>query len=317
MKCNGPCHLIETQSLPTATTFFAELANQISNRKDCSLQRYANITYKTPKGELPYEMFKVSSSYISHSDRIILIRAGIHGDEIAGPLTILRNISKIFDLANLNNVKLIIFPLDNPSGFEFRTRYNIENDRGSNNDGNNDFVRYETDDGSIIADLATKTTFKNWFWSSDENICQRLQLALPKETQALHLELKKLPLQQVYAVIDLHQDNFISCPGSYFYAFSDRCKVEDYDTIIKEIDSYLPVFRNKAIGSGQASAVTSNGRGYISRHDGTLPDLFYHLGAMHTITVETTGASDFKAAENVNLLWIKKILEFSNPLKRN
>ena len=305
--------------LPTYRQFLDELINSLQNRNDVVFEKVGVLKYLTKSGEKYYDYCKISSANITESDKILLIRAGIHGDETPGPFAIMERVSEIFDYAHGRGVKLIVFPLDNPSGFEAGTRYNIEGDSGDA--GNNDFLRYILADGSITDDLGVGSDFKEWKWSSDP----ALGVKLPAETAALHLELKKLPLNQIVGVLDLHADNFINAPYFYQYGFGDTGVYRD---IVRKIHAVIPVLANEYIDSGYLNkpdyrpeqikdgeivedpfAPKSDADGFIRRHDGTLPDLFYRLGAKYCITVEVTGDVDRNLAEEANLGWIKGLID--------
>lgn len=267
----------------TAKEFYNILSKKIKDRKDIIIAKY-KPRYK--KGV--YEFLKIISNGIKPEDKIILIRAGIHGEEIAGPLTILNHINKIIDYAHERNIKVIIYPLGNPSGFEIGARYSIGNILSKSSDVNNDFLRYELEDGKIVDDIKGSNKFKNWYWSSDK----KLGLKLALENKLMHCLLKKDPPAQVVAVIDLHQDYITENVGSA------------YKKIIERIKKIVPVLKNKYISAGEDSPMKSDRNGFIVRHDGTLTDLFYRLGAKYSVTVETTGATPLKKACKVNLIWL-------------
>ena len=69
---------------------------------------------------------------------LVLITAGFHGDEKAGPLTLLAHTAEIVEYAAARGVGLAIYPCVNPSGFEAHIRYNLSGERP-----NNDFLRSE------------------------------------------------------------------------------------------------------------------------------------------------------------------------------
>ncbi len=234
-----------------------------------------------------------------------MICAGSHGEEISGPLTILKYGNKIIDYAHKNGLKVIIYPLLNPSGFEFGSRYNIDKDEGEA--GNNDFLRYELEDGKIIDDLKNRNVFKKWYWSSDK----KFKIKLPQETRLLHRLLKKDPLKQVVAAIDLHQDYITKTriSAAYHYAYG---KLEIYNNIIKKLQEILPILKNKNIGAGyDDDALKSDKNGSIVRYDGSWPDLMYRLGTKHCVTVETTGKTPINIACKVNLIWIFGIIDLA------
>ena len=84
----------------------------------------------------------------------VLITAGFHGDEKAGPLTLLEHAAEIVDYAAARGVGLSIYPCVNPSGFEAHTRYNISGERP-----NNDFLRYEIEPGLWCGELRAGQAF--------------------------------------------------------------------------------------------------------------------------------------------------------------
>src|SRR3989304_8674602 len=64
-----------------------------------------------------YDFLRIASADINESDRVIIIRAGVHGEEISGPRTLARYLKEIFDFADRRGLKLVIYILGNPSGF--------------------------------------------------------------------------------------------------------------------------------------------------------------------------------------------------------
>lgn len=310
---------VSSKNFSTYAEFLQKLHQILDSRVDVIIEKAGELHYQTPTVEKIYDYVKISSRQILPDDKILLIRAGIHGDETAGILTLMKHIGQIFDYAHKRNVKLIIFPLDNPSGFEAGMRYNVEGDRGDA--GNNDFVRYILVDGRIVDDLGSKNEFTEWKWSSDP----MLKIHLPKETVLLHTELKKLPLKQIIGALDLHGDNFIDKPFAYHYAYGD---VSRYHEIVEKIRAQVPILANEYINSGYLNGsdfvpeIIRNGKivlddpdlksdadGFILRYEGSLPDLMQRLGAEHAITVETTGIIPEELADEVNLIWVKGVID--------
>jgi hypothetical protein len=283
-----------------AKTFNQKLIQSLKTRKDIAIQGF-RLNYKNKK----FELLKIESRNISLKDKIILISSGFHGNEPAGPLTILKYANKIIDYCHKNGLKIIIYPLINPSGFEKNTRYNIDNDRGDA--GNNDFMRYKLDNGTIIDDLGGSNKFKAWHWSSDEKFKTRL----PKETKLLHRLLKKDPLKQVAAAIDLHQDppvNNRKAVFTYQYSFENK---NSLGGISEKVSKIIPILKNHKTDTGfvlQAKLKTDK-NGFIVRHDGSITDLLYRLGVKHSITIETTTTAPSNKAVSVNLTWILNIID--------
>ena len=284
--------------------FYPPLLRKLKNRQDIVIKKY-KLHYKGGN----YDFLRIASKSINSQDNVILICAGIHGEETAGPLTILNFINEIVDYIHQNNLKCVIYPLINPSGFKNCTRYNIDNDRGEY--GNNDFLRYEIKKGILVDDLTKSKngSFKKWYWSSDK----KLGLKLPQETVLMHKVLKNDPLSKVIAVLDLHQDYISDAPSAaYQYTFGDNSV---YNDIINKIKKIIPLYKNKNIEAGEASPIRSDNQGFIKRHDGSLTDLVYRLGVKHCITVETTGKTPLKTAQEVNLIWIFGVVDILHKNK--
>ena len=251
-----------------------------------------------------YDFFRIASRSIRRNDRVMLIRAGIHGDEAAGPLTLLRYFNRMFDYAHRRSVKLIVYPLGNPAGFGAGQRYFHDPDEKAA--PNNDFLLYELENGDLVDDIGRSARFKRWYWSSDP----RLNHALPAETALMHEMLKRDPLESIVATLDLHQDMItpMDRAAAYHYAFGDLTM---YDRIVEAIRAVVPVLSNRVISAGQSSGMRTNRQGFIVRHDGTLGDLLHRLGVTHAVTAETTGKTPLDAACRVNWMWIKGLVDLA------
>jgi hypothetical protein len=120
----------------------------------------------------------------------------------------------------------------------------------------------------------------------------------------------------VRAALDLHQDLLTEAapPAAYHYAFGDFSR---YRAIVEELRAIIPIFAHTALDAGYAHSTqptpTSDADGFILRHDGSLSDLFHRLGAEHSITAETTGATPLDLACRVNLIWIRGLIELIGP----
>ncbi len=261
----------------------------------------------------PYRVIR--SRDIGSADRIVMIRADIHGEEIAGPLSVLWHGREMIERIHAAGLKVIIVPLANPFGFENGARYSERGPRG-----NDDAICYVLRDGSVVDDLGSGSEFKNWFWSHRGPAGQPWDpsklptwdaSALPAETTHW-LELferywQEYPWQFV-AFMDLHQDYFINGrPGAYQYAFGD---LNQYHEIVAEIAKIAPLCKREAIGSGcNGAPLMTDDSGFIVRHDGSVMDACYHLGIPHTITVETLGATSLSVACQVNRIWVAGVVD--------
>ncbi len=297
-----------------ASDFHESLRSKLVHRFDIEIQ---TKSLKYQRGD--YELMRVASKDITRTDKVLLVRASIHGEEIAGALSLLAYADEVFSTAHARGIKVIMYPLGNPSGFEHATRYNVDGDKGDA--GNGDMMRYALFDGTIVDDLGPTSDrpFKKWWWSCDPS----LSVHLPLETEVFQNWLVQDPLDQVVGCLDLHQD-FITpdAPAfAYHYSFGD---LGVYQTIIDNIRRVVPVLTNTAIGAGfhvrvrddgqilqevlNEEKIMTNDQGFIIRHDGSLPDLLYRMGAKYAVTAETMGATPIEKAIQVNKLWLDGFL---------
>ena len=167
-------------------------------------------------------------------------------------------------------------------------------------------MRYELENGALTDDIGRGAKTTRWYWSSD----RRLALDLPAETQLMHDLLRRDPLENIVAVLDLHQDTISRIDGAaaYHYAFGDLAV---YGRIVEAIRRTVPVLAHKVISAGQSSGMRTDKEGFIVRHDGTLGDLMHRLGATYTVTAETTGRTPLDTACRVNWLWIKGLVDLA------
>jgi hypothetical protein len=291
------------------------LRQKVREIKDIKLDSY-KLSYKNGK----FVFFRLASKDIKPEDPVLFINAGIHGEETAGPLTILNNLKNIFSYARKNKVKLIIYPLCNPSGFAKITRFNIDGDEGIF--GNSDYLRYKMVDGTIKDDIRNNNNYKAWYWSTE------ITKKLPLETKMVIRLLKKEPLKQIKACLDIHQDYISNAlPSAYHYSFGD---LRVYKKIISKIKKIVLIYKDKPIDAGfgeigedgdrldiTEEVSISDKNGFVVRHDGTMADLFYRLGTSFCITTETMGSTPLKEAMAVNNIWIKGLIDLIASSKNN
>lgn len=291
-----------------AEKFLAELAAEVEKRPDAIFERRGAITYETPEGKKDWDFVRIASKEINPEDKILFIRAGLHGEEIAGPLTMRWHINEIIDYAHQNGLKVVIYPLANPSGFESGKRFNIADDLGGEgSEGTDDIIRYELLDGELVDELEENQPFKRWFFSA----APRINVRLPQEAALMRKELKELPVSQIVAAVDLHQDYITpdAPPAAYHYNHNDQIVTEVYRKIVEKIEQELPIMRGAKISAGFKTSMKSDKYGFITRHDGSLIDAMYRLRTKHCIVVETTGATSLEIADKVNMVWIKGIID--------
>ena len=274
--------------------------SSLRNRRDITVTQH-NLNYENES----HKFLRIVSKKIRPDDKVVLISAGMHGEELAGPITLQKYLNCILDYIHARNFRVIIYPNMNPSGFEMGVRYNPEGERGEVGIDPNDFMRYVLKDGTVTSDLKDSNRFRKWRWSSDS----KFDVILPPETKLLHCLLKRDPLRQVVAAIDLHQDfiTFNASPAAYQYLYDDS---RVYAEILQKIEAIVPLMSNTYIDAGYLNGgLRSDAYGSLIRYDGTLSDLMQRMGVRYTVTVETTGATPLDKACEVNLAWIKGITD--------
>lgn len=244
------------------------------------------------------------SSYLSGPR--MLLTAGFHGNETAGPLTVYHHLEEIFDYAKDKNVSLTIYPCINPWGFEANKRYNCFNESS-----NNDFLRYKIMEGKaekIVDDLKDSKEYEAFIISSDPS----LKVKLPFETHFLHDDLARVGYTSFKGSLDIHQDDFINEEGTYGYIMD---KTEMFAPLAEKAGTIVPIFREKMIGSGQSSEMRTDKHGFIYRHDGTLTDFMYRMNCTYNAFVETTTKVPMEKAMAVNMVWIKGMIDLVTEKK--
>jgi hypothetical protein len=96
--------------------------NYISKLKEiCKNNSFEVLRIGSIGKKLKFPLYKVIIN--PHAKRVVCFSAGIHGEEIAGPLTILEFL-KWYRADFYPNIKIIIFPVVNPFGFDRKRRLN-------------------------------------------------------------------------------------------------------------------------------------------------------------------------------------------------
>lgn len=205
-------------------------------------------------------------------------------------------------------LRLVLYPLVNPSGWDKDTDLNIDGD-GGDGGGANDYLRYRLSDGTWIWDLPNGHQYEGWLWSSDPLI----GIKLPAETLVMHKLLIKEDWPNVKVALDIHQDNLTpDLPaGAYQYLFGD---VSRYFGIIDEIRLITTILG----GDFQFDRTNPNNvrrwdeNGCIVFHDGSISDLAYRKEVRDSLTVETTRATELQIAIEVYMIWIRGLCELNN-----
>lgn len=297
----------------TAWNYHDQLVASLWGRRDLEIKEF---TGRIRYGAKAYPFTRVGSRHIAPGDRALLIRATFHGDETAGALTMLRRLPEIADIVCACGLKLICYPLANPSGFE---RGEPGGENGTR--GYDDWVRYELKEGGIIDENLSNAPFTRRFMSSDPQLANLgVPVTLVQETALMHeLVCNDLRLgAHIVAMLDIHQHCHVEigedpeklgAPGAYFYGFGKRARRRRYNGIIARINNLVPVLRHTRILSGENTPMKTDGQGCIPNcHDGSYADFWDWRGA-EVIVAETTGPTPLPAAEEVYLEWIRGLAE--------
>ncbi len=213
--------------------------------------------------------------------RELVVTAGFHGEEPAGPLTLLERFGELAEVARKQDVALRVFPCVNPSGFEGGHRYNASGEQP-----NNDFVRYELLDGTVRDEVAVGEPFRGW-WSF---------LETPKETRALHQELARYPPPA--ASLDLHQDAWVKAKCFYAYHFGDPAP---YRALVEKSLAHAKVAVHVAVHN----QVRTDRHGLLVHHDGSNSDWFHRRGVPHVGVLETSTRTPLEKCHAVNFTWLE------------
>jgi hypothetical protein len=254
-------------------------ARFLTYRRVAEIRSYGSVvegpdTYELLYAEIP-------------GDRILTITAGFHGDEVAGPLTLLEHLPAIAAHARGRNVGLRIYPCLNPSGFTDGTRYNRSREAP-----NNDLLRYEVEPGRWMGELLDGENFLRY----------ELHREGPKETRAILEDLERYPAPQ--GALDLHQDPWLEGALSYAYVFGPR---PAYLPLVAATDPIVKLARDVRVDDDDD--VHSDGDGLIELHDGSVTDYFFRRGVPYTAALETTTQTPLDRSHEVNLLWIRGFID--------
>ena len=220
----------------------------------------------------------------------VLITSGFHGEEQAGPITLLEHLPEIAERARRRGVGLWVYPCVNPSGFEAGHRYNMSGEHP-----NNDFLRYEVAPGVWEGILTPPDApFLRW----------ELYDGGPKETRALRQELQRFAASPPRAALDIHQDAWMRGAFCYAYIFGEHT---DYHPIVEACEAHVHVARSERVGD---HAVT-DADGLVVLHDGSISDWLTRIGVPWTAALETSTDTPLALAKQVNLRWIEAFIDFA------
>lgn len=219
--------------------------------------------------------------------RWLLVTAGFHGEEQAGPLTLLERMGEVADHARARGVGLLVYPCVNPSGFEAATRYNASGERP-----NNDFMRYQDGAGSPRGEL----------FPGESDLPWTLFDGGPQETRALRTDLAHRPAPN--AALDLHQDAHL--PGGWTYAYTFGNK-DDFRPLVEASRAHARTAAGKRVDD--VHRLSTDGDGLIEFRDGSITDWCFRRGARWTVALETTLQLPLEQCHEVNAIWLRGLID--------
>jgi hypothetical protein len=219
---------------------------------------------------------------------LLVITSGFHGEEPAGPLTLLQHLEEVIDYARSRDVGLLVYPCINPSGFEDGSRYNR-----SGENPNNDFLRYEVGPGHWKGELEPGEPFLRWVIFDGG----------PKETKAIRAELERQQ-RRPNAALDIHQDNYMAGELTYAYVFGDQSA---YSPIVEESEKHARVVKNAQVDEVNRT----NDLGLIEYNDGSVTDYYLRRGVPYAAALETTTRTALESSQEINLNWIRGFVDLA------
>ena len=255
-------------------------ATLLGHQGVATIERHAEVT----EAGIAYPLWRITTP----GRRRLLITAGFHGNEIAGPLTLVQHLPELVAHARARDVGLTIYPCINPSGFAAHTRYNA-----SDESPNNDFLRYELRNGVWVDVLEPGQPF----------VRHALFRGGPKETIALRTDLERQPRPD--AALDLHQDPYLSQALTYAYSFGDRAP---FRPLLTASAVHVQVALSSIVDDG----VRTDELGLIALHDGSITDWLHRAGVPYTAALETTTATPLPASHQVNLIWLRGFIDLAS-----
>jgi predicted deacylase len=235
------------------------------------------------EGGREYPLLRATTS----GRRSLVVTSGFHGEEPAGPLTLLENLPALVDYARARDVGLRIYPCINPSGFEDGTRYNRSGEKP-----NNDMLRYEVAPGIWKGELRAGEPFLRW----------ALFDGGPKETRALRAELERHPAPD--AALDIHQDRYLAGARMYAYVFGPK---EAFVPMVEASARHADVVRGAQVDEFNRT----DANGLIEYNDGSVTDYYLRRGVPFAAALETTTKTPLQTCHAINLVWLRGFVDLA------
>lgn len=266
---------------------YAGLIRRFKNKK-CQLKCYGEFNEKRKK----YKLYKIVINP-KYRTRTLLITSGFHGEEFNGPISLLNIFDDITAYAKKMQVRVIIYPCVNPSGFDLCKRYNA-----SDEEQNNYFMEYKVKGGRWVGVLKKGEKYHDF----------RIADSPAKEVRLLKRDVLRYKVPN--GVLDIHQQKgHLDTGNTYTYICRRR---RSYYRIMKQISEVTKVATNDPDKYEEGDRVVNfriDRNGFVLLHDGSITDMFYQLGSMYAIAVETDTRLCLNTVCKINYIWISELMQ--------
>ncbi len=264
--------------------------------KKYELEKYGQVKETVRDKVMYYPLYKtvINPEY----EETLLITTGFHGEEFNGPISLLNIMDEAVDYAKEKQARLIVYPCVNPAGFDLHQRYNPSDELRY---GNNDFWRYQIENGEWVGTLEPGQNFLDW----------KIVDSAAKEVRLLKRDILNYHSHVPRAVLDIHQDDNIEEGQGNFYAYIFD-KREVYLKIMEKLAKITDVCKNIETATTEGDRKVSyriDDDGFIFLHDGSITDMFYRLGSEFAVCAETNTDLPLDKVCEVNLTWIKGMID--------
>lgn len=273
--------------------YLAQLRQRVPRNQ---LAQYGEVTYHQTR----YPLLVIEQP----GDHCLVVTGGVHGDETAGPLTLLRYLPLLLQQARHRKVGLRLYPCVNPSGWEDEERGNADGFERNTNV----VLQYDVN-GVLTTELppghdSAQTKYR----------VNKAQLMPEMRLLYEHLVEQHPPAPWAQTgFLDLHQDGEVAGPRFYAYVFGDRARYRPLVRACRRLRPAVPPAKHMDIVSLAGSKVkvaptTTDRHGLCTAHDASLSDYLDHQGVPYNVTLETTIDTPQPQADAVYLTWLLGLL---------
>lgn len=293
---------MKPNNLPTSVQLLMDIIGE-ALPLGCGVQ-IKTIRYKTGDSSL---LVRIADKRPGLDKGIFLLTTGIHGNEIAGPLTIHQHFPEILACTRAAGLQLVCYPLICASGWDNGTEQNVDGDSGDT--GGNDYIRCQLFDGTWTWKPPGGHSYWRWCYSSDPI----LNVKLPAETRAMHEFLQNEKWSNVKVALDIHQDYLTPnvSAGAYQYTFGD---VSRYNSIFDQIRKLTDILGDRDFQfdrNNPEDVRHYDHNGCTEFNDGSISDLAYQWEVTDALAIETTGTTPLEIAIEVKMIWIRGLCKLA------